>query len=349
MLTDDDLLGPLPFQNLVHVREGNRVSLLPVTKYCGAAAKHSQSAGSGRAAIQSSWFHAFMAAPHAPETETLWRLMTEKEQEEAEGWKPVLETETEGGVVLRYAEAQKELEVVLELGGIRSVGHLDMMWGPLKIDGIRTVFVGDIKRQAFTSQDGPESLQLHGYGWAACQKYDAEAYVTGLWLASEGEWRWSTQPVLLDSDEGEWIRGELEHAMRVRDEYAPDGVHCRSCYGRLRCPQYVLAAIDAPSWVEPLTREGDLNELDDATLKRLLLAGKQMEELGEAVVKQVNAVVDRGRWIRDEESGKVYASVECKGRASVSVKSLREQMGDAADQYIKRGAGFTQKRWMVRT
>ncbi len=347
-----DNLFAAPADRQPVVRRGNRVSLLPITKYCGAAAKLSELSGSGRAALMSSWFHAHNADPTGAHTETLWRSLTDREQEECEQWSPPADVETEGGVMLRYAEAEKELEVRLRFDDgphdIESIGHLDMGWKPIRVDGFDIVHIGDIKKQAWTSIEGPYSLQLQAYGWAYARMRGAQGYVTGIWLATEGKWLWADAPVMLDSEEAFRIREELVHAMRQRDDYAPHGVHCRDCYGRLKCPQYVLGAVDSGVWVEPLTREGaDLNELDDATLRRLLLAGKAMAELGEAVVKQVHSVVDRGRLLPDPDTGKVYAPIEQRGRESaLSAKALREAMGPAAEQYIKRGVPFKQHRWL---
>lgn len=359
MSLEDALFGPPPSpRRLPVVQPGNRISSLPVTKFCGASARISELSGSGRAALMSTWFHAYCADPGGAATETAWRLLTEDEQEECAQWSKPTDVETAGGVTLTYAEAEKELEVRLRFqdgpDDIESVGHLDMAWKPMRIDGLEVVHVGDIKRQRWTTADGPDSLQLHGYGWAYAKQTGAQAYVTGIWLASEGEWRWSSDPVVLETAYACEIREELIHAMRKRDDFAPDGVHCRSCYGRIKCPEYALGALRGESWLAELGVDEDGNVpniggLNDDTLKRMLLAAKNMQDIGEAVVKQINALVERGRFLHDEETGKVYARVPCRGRESVcSAKELREKLGPMAEQYISRGAGFFQKRWINR-
>lgn len=330
---------------VAHVRAGNRVSLLPITKYCGQAGRLSQLSGSGRAAVMSQWFHAHCAGKLS-EADIWWSGLTLDEREEVQGWVKPTDVELDGGVLLRYSDAKKELEISLDFGLVSSLGHLDMAWGPVVVDGVKCVYVGDIKKSSWTTLDGPDSLQLHGYAMAYALLTGAEAYVTGLWIATEGEWRWATEMVMLGTEQSARIFDELSHAAgNVDGEYSM-GVHCGDCYGRMKCPQYTLAALQSPGWLEPMIEGKDLSEIDDATLVRMLIAAKQTKEIGERVIKNVNALVDRGRRLADENSGKVYATVVCKGRESVSVKDLRDRMGAEADLYVKRGNSFSQHRWL---
>lgn len=331
---------------------GNRVSLLPIAQYCGKAAELSERYGAGRPAAMSTAFHARQAG--SPDAAALWARLSEAEQQEVLGWKSPKTVVMSGGVSLDYAHAMKEIEVALDCDGywaevdgpdVMTIGHADLAWAPYEIEGLRVAFVGDIKKSAYTTEDGPESLQLHGYGWAVARKFHCDAYCCGLWLAEEGEWLWSQQWVVLDSDRGREIWDRIRYAATHKTGEATTGQHCRHCWSRLHCPEQLLPAkLGAiEKMLAPLTEGGDITMVDHNTILRL----QALSELCDKAKKVAQAAIERGVLkVRDPDSGKIWAPVEMPGRQSVDVDKLRSELGDGANRFIRRGNSYTQFRWM---
>ncbi len=140
------------------------------------------------------------------------------------------------------------------------------------------------------------------------------------------------------------LRRVMAAAMNTEGQ-ASTGSHCRGCYARLHCPEHMLAATASIGWLSPIA-EGH-REATPEEYTRLLLAAQNLKEIAEKCIKTVQVVVDRGHILKDDESGKVYKPIQCKGKEGITVKSLREQMGEAeANRYIKRGASYFQHRWV---
>jgi hypothetical protein len=336
----------------VYRKVGNRVSLLTITQFCGKAAELSERYGAGRPAAMSTAFHARQAgAKNAPE---LWARLTEEEQEEIQGWSSPKDVVL-GNTCLAYAEAEKEAEVALDYGGqaveaddpeVLTIGHVDMYWAPLTIEGYRVAFVGDIKKSAYTTEDGPEALQLQAYGWAVARKHQCDAYVTGLWLAEEGEWLWSKQWVVLESDRGRLIWDRIRYAATHRSDEASTGEHCRHCWSRLHCPEHLLPApLGAiEKTLAPLCEGGDISLVDHNTILRL----QALEELVKKAKKVAQAAIERGVLkVQDPDSGKIWAAVQMPGRERFDVEKMRAELGEqVASRFISRGAGYPQFRWL---
>lgn len=323
---------------------GHRMSLLPLTVYCGQAGALSKQYGAGRPAAMSQAFHA--AAANAPDALELFARLSDVERAEIAQWKPVAEVVLDL-VVLRYADAEKELAIGLDEFGFYcepdspdclTVGHLDFAW---IVDGV--AYVGDIKKSVWTTADGPESLQLHAYGWAYARKNNCHSYVTGLWCATEGEWLWAKDVVELASERGQQIWERIYAASSRETAEASTGSHCRSCWSRLHCPEYTLPAALQSTELAPAAN-GMVPSGPEAAvfLQRL----QTLEELIELAKKNLQEAVRRGALRIEDENGKVWGPVEMKGRASVDVKKLRAELGDGADKFMTKGAPFTQFRWL---
>ena len=330
---------------------GHRMSLLPLTVFCGQAGELSRQYGAGRPAAMSQSFHA--TAAKAPNALELFARLSDVERAEIATWKPVADVEMtwQGhGWVLRYSEAEKELAIGLDEYGqycdpespdCLTVGHLDMAWRTPRPDSV--AYVGDIKKSVWTTADGPESLQLHAYGWAYARKHGCESYCTGLWCATEGEWLWSKEIVTLASERGQQIWERIYAASSRTSSEASTGSHCRSCWSRLHCPEYTLPAVLQSTELAPAAT-GMVPSGPEAAvfLQRL----QTLEELIDLAKKNLQEAVRRGALRIEDENGKVYGPVEMKGRESVDVKALKEKLGDGASQFLKKGAPYTQFRWL---
>jgi len=332
---------------------GNRVSLLPIAQYCGKAAELSERYGAGRPAAMSTAFHARQAG--AADAAACWARLTEEEKEEVLGWKPPATVVMGTGITLSYAAAHKETEIALTYDGewseidggdILTIGHCDMDWAPFEIDGLRVAFVGDIKKSVYTTEDGPESLQLHTYGWGIARKYHCDAYCTGIWLAEEGEWLWAQQWVVLDSPRGKEIWDRIRFAATHNTGEASTGEHCRHCWSRLHCPEHLLPAPLAKieKSLAPLVEGGDVTLCTADTILRL----QALEELVKKAKRVAQTAIERGVLkVRDPETGKIWGPVMMPGRKGFAEDKLRAELGDdVADKYVTRGQPYPQFRWL---
>lgn len=328
---------------------GHRMSILPVAQYCGQAPVLSAQHGAGRPAAMSNAFHAKQAgAPHASR---LMALLSDEEREEVESWSTpadvVIPVDAYSSITLDYASAEKELELGLDRWGnyvdpesganCLTVGHMDFGW--VRETGVRVAYVGDIKKTIWTTSEGPESLQLHAYGWAYARKHDCHAYATGLWCATEGEWLWSKEIVVLDSPRGEDIWARIEAAATNKGEYSR-GQHCRGCWERLHCPEHVLAAAAAETFLAPVA--AGIEPTPEQALDCLLKI-QALEEVADAAKKQLKELVRRGALvIQDPATGKVWRPIIQPGRPSVDINKVRA----VAPEAIRKGVPFDQMRWV---
>lgn len=330
---------------------GNRMSSLPLAQYCAQSAR--LDVGAGRAAAMSTAFHAlckaradnYESAEHRRKLEAL----SEEEREEIATWHHPAPLEALG-LKLAYKLAETEFEVALTEEGIftskkdaaATVGHVDMAWViTTEIDGeqCKVAIVGDIKRQRWTTPDGPASLQLHAYGYAVAQKHGCDYYLPALWLAEEGEWIVGEWVSMFGLESGAvWTR-ILAAALNDSEEYA-HGPHCGSCYSRLNCPAHMVRYGDA--LVVPGTLE---SEVDAAQALELLTEAERYKDTAEAAKTYLKEWVKRNGPIPDG-NGKVWGPIPVKGKESVlSVAKMREALGDEAERFIYRAKAHTQTRW----
>lgn len=326
----------------------NRMSSLPIAQFCGRAPELS-SVGSGRAAAMSHAFHALCAG--GPEAAGELVRLTDEERAEVRSWKRPVDV-TVGDVVLTYEAAEKELEVGLDSSGAYcpadypacvTVGHLDFAWC-FEVDGQRYAFVADIKRSEYTVSDGPDSLQLHAYGLAYASKVGAVAYVTGVWGAVEGTWWWANAQVMVDSfDHLDILQRVLAAARNTSQDYAM-GPHCQRCYGRSRCPAYLIAPSDAHAELAPVIGLG--TDLTPEYASKLLLTVFRVEAMAEKVKDELKQRVRDGLVITDG-NGKAWKPTECQGRESLS-KRLLEKAGLNPADYTERGKPYERWGWQKR-
>lgn len=327
---------------------GHRMSSLPVVQFCGMAGKLS-AMGSGRSAAQSSAFHATCAG--AENAYELCSRLTQEEMEEIQFWKRPTDVDLGNGRILRYADAEKELEVGIDLSCSHataddpdciSVGHLDFAWVVTTDAGLRIAYVADIKRSEYTVTEGVASLQLHAYGLAYASKHRCDAYVVGLWAAVEGRWQWS-DIIDLESKEALTLsRRVVAAALNTTQEYAM-GPHCRGCYGRLRCPAWILPPELSSTKLAPLA-EGNI-ALNNDNAADLLLTYQRYEDAAKVVASALKEFAVRNGGIRDGR-GKVWKPVVCQGRESVSVETVRKALGPEADKLITQGKPYERFSWV---
>ena len=330
---------------------GNRMSLLPISRHCGQAATLSSQHGAGRAAAMSTAFHARCAG--AANAGDLLKALTKQELEEVLLWAPPVDVVVGEGSVLTYASAYKEVAVALDEWGMPadpagpslSLGHLDFAWVVLgdSSGDAAIAYVADIKKSIWTSVDDPkDSLQLHAYAQAFAQQKGCGAYCVGFWIATEKEWQWSPEVVWLGSPTSDAIMSQiLFAASNVGGSFAT-GPHCRHCWSRLHCPEYVLPASLADSWLAPVS-SGVVPTDEEATALKAKL--DTIREVAEAADKQLRELVRHGK-VSVVEGGKKWVPCETKGKESVDREKLELELGEKSLRYIKRGRNFEQFRWI---
>ena len=333
---------------------GHRMSSLPMAQYCGKSP--TISVGAGRAAAMSTGFHAQCetlstgkgTAAHRAKLEAL----TSEERKEIETWHKPEPLEALNHK-LNYRDATTEFEVGLDLVGsfstdpthdILTLGHVDMFWNiRTKVDSealVKVVVVGDIKKSRWTCPEGPDdSLQLQAYGHSLAQRHNADWFLPALWIAEDGFWvigkphsmfgmaaasRWSRIQAAASNDSTEFSHGP----------------HCDGCYSRLNCPAHMVRYDDV--LVVPGTLE---TELDNDGVLGILESAKRYDDTAKAQKEYAKQWVRRNGPVSDG-NGKEWGPSTVTGRESVmSVKRLREAMGEHAEAYISRGSPSIQNRW----
>lgn len=323
---------------------GARMSALPVAQYCGQAASLSEKYGAGRAAAMSTFFHAVCAG--SPNVNALAAKLTPDELEEVGQWhKPETITLYDGAITLDYTSAEKELEVMLDDQGEHTfvadkaitIGHLDFAW-QRTFQGRSVVFVADIKRSEWTVSD-PNSLQVLAYGWAYSKKLGADAFVPGIWAAMEGKWMWGDWFDMQDLDSLDlWDR--IRHAALNKDQ-AATGPHCRNCWARLHCPEYLFPSHERAG---ALTAFAEGHEPTSVEVADAYLAAQAMEDIAKRIKENAKEYARRGNEIVSADGRKLVMS-ERQGRETVSVASLRKESPELADRLVKRGEPYVVPMW----
>lgn len=324
-----------------------RVSSLPILEFCGPAGELSQGQARREAAMSSA-FHAVCAK--SPNASELCMRLTADEMQTIMGWHKPINVDLGQGRILRYEDAEKEFALALTADGEYCdpddpaavvVGHPDMCW-VIQIGSMKVAYVGDIKRSEFTVNDGPESLQLHGYAQSYASKHGCDAYAVGIWAAIEGRWTWGEIVDLLSPEALAYQRRVIAAATNHSTEYAM-GPHCRSCYGRLKCPAWLLPPELAATKLAPVAQGGTITQ-DNAA--ELLLTYQAFIDTAKRVEENLKEYARRHGGIVDPKTGKVWRPVVCQGRESVSVARVREHFGDDADRVVVQGKPYEQYKWV---
>jgi hypothetical protein len=324
-----------------------RISSLDQAQFCGRSAALAAKHGAGRPAAMSTAFHARCAQTDGAERQIA--ALTDDERKEVFEWhKPA--TVVIDHVTLDYAEAMKELQVGLSRWGEFEPydrkpiarGTADMVWIAV-MNGQRIAFVGDIKKTIFTVE-GPDTLQLQAYGWAAAKLHECDGFMTGLWLATEGEWIWSEELVLFDTPRAELIWERIFHAATNDTSEAVTGPHCEGCYGRTHCEEYLIPAAALVRANLPAVGEAALS--DPARAGALLAQVSAAEKLLAAWKENLKAAVKRGEVKVSDGNGLRWVPIMHKGKETIDREKLLLELGDDAQRFIKRGARYPQMHWV---
>lgn len=331
---------------------GHRMSSLPLTQFCGQAPaiREKFSGSADRPAVQSSYFHA-VCAGRAEEAARLRPQLTPEQLEDVDGWfKPapcVLEY-PEGKISLDYADATKELEVRIDEDGewcedpikAMSVGHLDFAW-TREYGGARVAFIADIKRTKWTVRD-PNSLQLLAYGWAYSKFIGADAFVPGIWAAQEGEWAWGDWVSMSELDNLDlWWR--IRHAA-TNTGPASTGPHCRDCFVRLHCPQFVFP--EAPEQLRHLSVFSENGpEPDPVNVADAVLWAQSVKDVADRILENAKEYAKRGNEVRAADGRKWSVTMRA-GNSYLDRKKLDKEHPGLAEQYMRKGNPYPVATWI---
>jgi hypothetical protein len=312
------------------------MSSLPTTRYCGAAGRLNAEHGSGRAAAMSSALHARLGG--ADNADALWARLSEAERAEVDSWKSPEPFELDGRT---YEWADATREDLVELGlpnGQMATGHPDAFW--FAPDG--GVIVADLKRSRWTTEDGPESLQLIAYALAVL-KPDTPWLICGIWSLTEGGWQWGARVDLTGFASASLYETVAAAALSDPEVYST-GPHCQRCYGRRFCGEYLLPVAHPESAIAVLREPGQLVSADQVL--RLHRLRERLTEVLDVAKSTVEAWVVQNGPLPDENGGKVLRQVMTGPGTSVDMKALEAAHPDIVAKYSRttppRSNGF---RW----
>lgn len=326
----------------------NRMSSLPITQFCSAAGVLGRKHGSGRAAAMSTAFHALCAEEKG--AELLFNRLTDEEKTEILTWNKPEDYTTTTGEVLKYADAVKEEVVgftkelvssVDESSKSDCIGHMDMCW---VVDGPphrrKTVYVGDIKKSEWSSPDGPNSLQMMAYGIGAVLKYKADAFCCGHWVVSESRWHWGQVWDWSGIDTARQVDVVLAASWNTDGEYST-GPHCRGCWDRLHCKEYLLPVSNPKSALAPMSKPGGITK-DNAY--QCLSNYKAAEDFLKAVKQNLQAWAERNGGIHDG-AGKVWGPGSGRNGVRLDTKALEKDNPELVARYRREYTTAPVCRW----
>lgn len=316
-----------------------RCSALPVLQYCGQAQIHSAQCGAGRSAALGTAYHGLTSGDREP-----YLRLSAEEQEKLDTLAPLTAFRTRSGYVIEPEQWEHELP-----GSLCSDGSVEPEKGHGVIDGTcdlrhqspeGTLYMVDIKLNGlFTEPDGVKSLQLLAYCVIHCRLVGADRFVPVIYDATEATWH-EGEPVEHFSDDFEAI---VERVIAAAANYGGEyslGSHCSRCYGRSKCPQYLMPDM-GESALAPFTKEGGITKENafDA-----LMAVKRAEDTISEVKRLLKAYVEDNDGIPDGK-GKVWRQTWVKGRAQLNRKALERDHPDIVQQYFEVGAPFCRFEW----
>lgn len=337
---------------------GNRMSSLPIAVFCSASAVLSEKHAAGRPAAMSSAFHAKTAGVEG--WRKLWVRLTDLERETIEDWQVPADVTLPDGNVLKYEEATKEEEVMLDEHGAYtdnaeeavSVGHPDLYWvveheavpGDDEAEQpMRVLYLADMKKTDWSSVGGTRSLQLLAYAFALASKHECDGFVLGIWNITEAEWDWGQMQELDDLDDTATdLETVLAAATNTDGEYATGG-HCHDCYGRRHCQEYLFPTID------PFSAMAPFSEPDGVTAENaneLLDLYRQMSTAMDIAKEQLKAYTKVAGSI-PLGSGKEWRETwTAAGNPVLNKKSLVAYFTSRPDQaeFLKQFMGKTKRR-----
>lgn len=320
----------------------SRFSLLEYSQWCGKVFERSGRAA-GRAAAMSSAVHARYA--EQSDADQKLALLTKDEIEEIGTWFAPTEVRVMGELLL-YEQAEKEVHIGLDADCMFvpwdspkciTHGHPDMFW-VREVGDKRVVFIGDMKK-SFRTVESPANLQNIAAGFSLCSMANAETFIPMIWVLEDGEWMIG-DPVDVAGFGALELAERLVHAATNFGE-AVKGAHCSRCWARWDCPDHLLPAHEAGSWLIPVTEGNKITKDNALWLLTSLKAYQDAAFVVETALKDYAAENP----IVDPTTGKVWGPSIRRGRESCRVKRLREMLGDEAEQYITRGKDYQVFEW----
>ncbi len=316
---------------------GNRMSSLPIVQYCSAAGVLGNKHGAGRAAAMSSAFHA--VAAEQDEADTLLGMLTDAERAEIDRWYMPTDVTLADGTVLRYVESVREFETMLDVEGdytddpegITSIGHPDMRWiAQHEIDGqpCKVCYIGDLKKTDYSSPDGVESLQLLAYGFAEASRNDCDAFCVGIWNLTDGGWDWG-ELIELGFESIPLLNRILRAAQNTDGKYTT-GNHCRNCWDRLHCQEYLVPVQDPEAALYPLSQPGAITEQNALQMLGLVQRAKKLlpacEDQLKAYARSIGGIPDGDGKVWKEKVGKGGKMVMDKSRFIKHMEDEHEEL-----------------------
>lgn len=333
-----------------------RISSLPTSEHCPRVDQIGQDVETTQSA-RSTIFHEFCdTGKWSPDIMTL----PEADREEIQKWKVPMPFQYRVGDVshlLQYKNAKREWRVAVDKNfnavevpadvpqheiaerypNVMICGHLDMAW-LLKEHNL--VIVCDIKSSIFAVKDGNRSLQLHGYGLAACALTGIGRYVTAIWDASDGKYHVGREAVEVDSFEAADIKDRIRLASSEREGNFRTGTHCAHCWKRSHCPAHLT---DVPEGEFKALLSGQATEAD---VRNSLIKLKQLQDLGKRVDGACKMWVQNHGPVRSEDGKKWWRCELRKGRAGLDQEAVCRALGvENLDDYMREGKEHTHHDW----
>ena len=329
------------------------MSSLGLAAICPQSPLLSATHGASIEALKGQTHHALCA--NDPKGARLLASLPESDRTEVLGWtkpSPVSFKDRGETVVLDYDKAEHEIEVALDRHGmacklddpeVATVGHIDMAWVHEFRDKTRVAYIGDIKKTEWTTPDGPETLQCAAYGFAYASLMGCDGFVCGLYLASEGVWDWSGRYHDLNTTDSMRLLDVVLHAAANEGD-AVFGTHCRNCWAKLHCPEFLLPAALGESELRALTvnRPGTIQNNEALEALKFVMRCEPLLKQAKDTLKTFS---ERSGGIYDPETRKVWAATYCRGKESVDADLLREKLGPEAEKFFKRGNPYPRMSW----
>lgn len=111
-----------------------------------------------------------------------------------------------------------------------TAGRNDAAWLNMR----DTLFVADWKTGVWPVEPAATNLQINAAGLALARRWNASAYVPGVYYARDGVFDWG-DPVAMGSDAAARIFADVKASAQLPAEPIP-GDHCAGCWSRKRCP-----------------------------------------------------------------------------------------------------------------
>ena len=324
---------------------GNRMSSLPIARFCSGAGKLGEIYAAGRAAAMSTAFHAL--ASGAEEAKDLINLLGKDEQEEVAGWNIPEDITLDDGEVLAYAAATCEEAVMMDGNGeytesedeAVSKGHPDMYWivehkrDDDDPDPLRVCYLADMKKTDFSAVGGLDSLQLMAYALTLSSKYQCDEFSVGIWNITDGTWDWSERYSMEDFDKTASVLAAVVAAAKNTDGEFCVGTHCRDCWDRLHCKEWLLPFGDPAAKLATFAVEGGITP--DNALEAIEYA-QGAKKVIDAVLETLKAYSKINKGVSDGK-GKIWKEIYSKGgKTKFNTKRLLEKLEVDDPKYLSR-------------